>query len=153
MTRGLQTLCSLALLLSPRMDTADLISKGILLQIPSSHGWLKLLVHSLNQYVFIAFQMLLLFFSLSIGWVGTLQRVHIWAPASSPLRYTQQCSTIQRIQREVLGSGCQVFLFRSRARNFAEARQDRFHPGRCTELGQTRRSWRGHTQGDLVGTH
>ena len=134
------------------MDTTDLVSKGILFQIPTNHSWLKLLVHSLNQYVFIAFQMLLLFYSLSIGWVGTLQRVHIRATAPSPLRYTQ-CSAIQRIQREVLGSSCQEFLIRSRARNFAEARQDRFHPGRCTELGQTRRSWRGHTQGDLVMTH
>ena len=109
------------------MDTADLIGKRILLQIPTSYTWLKLLVHSLNQYVFMAFQMLLLVYSLSSRWTAALQSI-----------------------QGVLWWGCQEFLIRSRARNFAEARQDWFHTGRCTELGQTWGSWRSHTLGDLI---
>lgn len=57
------------------MDTADLIGKRILLQIPTSYTWLKLLVHSLNQYVFMAFQMLLLVYSLSSRWTAALQSI------------------------------------------------------------------------------
>ena len=53
------------------MDTADLIGtpEGILLQIPTHDSWLKLLVHPLDQYVFMAVQvLLLLIYSLISGW-------------------------------------------------------------------------------------